>query len=117
MLARLIDGERAHGRFRDVSFHRVVVGASTKSHRVDYDIQLNEHRRLLLDTVVPEASSINSVLAANLDIKEAGLPNTLQRIVYDDEEDWKSADLSLLGLGATVIPFTKVRPVLNRLAG
>jgi hypothetical protein len=117
MLAKLIDGERVQGRFTDVSKHRVIVGASTKSHKIDYEISFAGQRRLLVDTVVPEASSINAVLAANLDIKQAELPDTVQRIVYDDEEDWKSADLALLNLGATVIPFTKIRPILNRLAG
>jgi hypothetical protein len=116
LLARLIDGERAHGRFIDVSTHRSVVGASTKSHKFDYEILFASRKRLLLDTAVPEASSINSVLAANLDIRQADLPETIQRIVYDDEDQWKSADLALLGLGATVVPFTKVRPVLSRLA-
>lgn len=116
MLAKLIDSERVHGLFLDVSLHKSVVGASTKAHRFDFDISLTGGRRLLLDTVVPEASSINSVLAANLDIKAASLPNTLQRIIYDDEEEWRSADLALLGLGATVVPFMKLRPVLSRLA-
>ena len=116
VLARLIDGERAQGRFLDVSFHRAIVGASTKSHKVEYDISLYNKARLLLNTVVPESSSINAVLAANLDIREAELPNTLQRIVYDDEADWKAPDLALLGLGAVVIPFTKIQVILTRLA-
>jgi hypothetical protein len=49
-------------------------------------------------------------------VKQAEHDGTIQRIVYDDQDDWKAADLSLLGLGATVIPFTKIRPVLGRLA-
>lgn len=117
LLAHLIDGERAQGRFTEVSIHRAIVGASTKTHKVDYEISFASHKRLLLDTVVPEASSINSVLAANIDIRQADLADTVQRIVYDDEDTWKSADLALLSLGATVVPFTKVRPVLNKFAG
>ena len=117
MLARLIDGERVLGKILDVTPQRAVVGASTKSHKIDYDIALTSHRRLLLGTAVPEASSINSVLAANLDIERAELPNTIQRIVYDDVDEWKSADLNLLALGAAIIPLSKVRPILTRLTG
>lgn len=116
LLASLIDAERAHGLFVDVSTQRTITGASTKSHKFDYDISLAGHKRLLLDTVVPEASSINSVLAANLDVKAAELDKTIQRIVYDDQDNWKSADLALLGLGAIVVPFRNLGPILNRLA-
>lgn len=63
-----------------------------------------------------EASSINSVLAANVDVKQAALKDLLQRIVCDDEDDWKAADIGLLGIGATVVPFSRSRPVLERLA-
>ena len=116
MLARLIDGERSQGRIIEVARQRMVVGASTKAHRFDYDISLSRQKRLLLDAVVPEATSINSVLAANLDVKAADLPGVVQRIVYDDQDGWRSADLALLGLGAVVVPFGKLRPVIERLA-
>ncbi len=115
-LARIIDIERARGIFVEVSSKRAVSGASSKQHKFDYEFTLSGKRRLLLDAVCPEASSINSVLAANIDVKQADPENTLQRIVYDDEDNWKAADLSLLGIGATVVPFTKLRPVLERLA-
>ncbi len=88
-----------------------------KTHKFDYETFLPTHQRLLLDTVVPESSSISSVLAANLDVRQADLPKTVQRIVYDDGDNWKYSDLALLGLGAPVIPFTKFRPVLSKFAG
>lgn len=116
LLASLIDAERVHGLFVDVSVHRAITGASTKSHKFDYDISLVGNKRLLLDTVVPEASSINSVLAANLDVKAAELPKTYQRIVYDNQDNWRSADLALLQLGAIVVPFSNLGPILNKLA-
>jgi hypothetical protein len=116
MLAQMVDTERSQGRFLEVSFRRMIVGASSKSHKFDYDIILPSQKRLLLDSVVPEASSINSVVAANLDVRQAELADTIQRIVYDDTDDWRAEDLNLLGLGATVIPFSKLRPVLDRIA-
>jgi hypothetical protein len=115
-LASLIDLERVQGRFVEVAHRRMVVGASNKPHRFDFDIALHGQRRLLLDSVVHEAFSINAVLAANLDVREAELPNTIQRIVYDDEEPWDSADLNLLGLGATVVGMSRLRSVLERVA-
>jgi hypothetical protein len=93
-----------------------VLGVSNTPHKFDYDIELSGQRRLLLDAVVPEATSINAVLTANIDVKQASRENIIQRIVYDDEDEWKSSDLSLLALGATVIPFTRIRQVLERLA-
>lgn len=116
MLAQMVDTERSQGRFLDVSFKRMIVGASSKSHKFDYDIVLPSQKRLLLDSVVPEASSINSVVAANLDVRQAELPDTFQRIVYDDADEWRAEDLNLLGLGATVVAFSKLRPVLDRIA-
>jgi hypothetical protein len=114
-LATLIDLERAQGRFVEVLHRRVVVGASNKPHRFDFDIALSGTRRLLLDAVIREPFSINAVLVANLDVKEAELPNTIQRIVYDDDDQWDAADLSLLGLGATVVGLSRLRPVLERM--
>jgi hypothetical protein len=114
-LASLIDLERTQGRFVEVLHRRVVVGASNKPHRFDFDIMLSGHRRLLLDAVIREPFSINAVLVANLDVKEAELPSTIQRIVYDDEEKWEAADLNLLGLGATVVGLSHLRPVLERM--
>jgi hypothetical protein len=116
ILARMIDRERVQGLLEEVSLHRIVVGASTKPHKFDYDITLRGSARLLLATVVPEASSVNSVLAANLDVGQVGTPNLLQRIVYDDEDEWSTANLALVGLGAPVIAFSKLHPVLERLA-
>lgn len=116
MLAKLIDAERVQGRFLDIAFQRPVVGISSKPHKFDFDIKLTLSTRLLLDGATPESGSINSVMAANVDVRQAEIPNLIQRIVYDDTDEWKSSDLNLLGLGATVVPFSKLKPVLERLA-
>lgn len=115
-LQRVIDVERSKGRFMDVSQKKSIGGASSKQHKFDYELQLSSKKRILLDAVMRDSNSINSVLAANIDVKAVGLPDTLQRIVYDDDEDWKVSDLGLLALGATVIPFSKLSLVLGRIA-
>lgn len=115
-LAGLIDLERAQGRLVEVTHRRVVIGASNKPHKFDFDIALPGQRRLLLDAVIREPFSINAVLVANLDVKQAALPNTIQRIVYDDSDQWDAADLNLLRLSATVVGISRLRPTLERMA-
>ena len=39
-----------------------------------------------------------------------------QRIIYDDNEKWSSSDLSLLQVGATIVPFSQHKEVINRVA-
>jgi hypothetical protein len=40
----------------------------------------------------------------------------VQRIVYDDDEEWSSADLNLLSVGAIAIPFSQSSSVIERVA-
>ena len=109
-LAKIL--ERQFGR---LPAKGAIVGSSNKVHKFDYDIELSGRRHLLLDAVVPEPTSINAVLAANIDVRQTGQGHIIQRIVYDDADEWKASDLSLLSIGATVIPFTRVAPALERL--
>lgn len=95
--------------------HRLV-GASNKSHEFDYVIDLGPNRRLVLDPVLPDANSINSTIVAHVDIANAKLGGIIQRIVYDDEDEWKSSDLSLLSVGATPLAFSQANAVIDRLA-
>jgi hypothetical protein len=92
-----------------------IIGISTKPHKFEHVIHLPSGKRLLIDPVVNEASSINARLVANLDVKEAKIADLEQRIVYDDHEDWKSSDLSLLEMGAPIVPFSMAETVIERL--
>src|SRR4051812_25059667 len=47
-----------------------ILGASNKIHRIDYVVEIGRDRQLLLDMVVPEASSINAAVVAHLDVKQ-----------------------------------------------
>lgn len=104
-------------RFDDQVKHETVVGASNKVHKFDNLIALPGGRRIIVDPVVHDANSINARLVANLDVRSAGYSDLEQRIVYDDDSEWKPDELNLLQIGATVVPFSKAPQVFSRLAG
>jgi hypothetical protein len=99
-----------------VAHNAVVIGHSNKPHRFANVISLPGDRRLIVDPVANEASSINARVVANLDVKAMENPLIIQRIVYDDEEDWTAADLNLLHVGAPVVPFSRASEVIERVA-
>ncbi len=92
-----------------------IIGASNKAHRFEHVIYLGNARQILIDPVVNEASSINARVVANMDVKLAKLAGVEQRIVYDDYEEWKSSDLSLLQMGAPIVAFSMAQPLIDRL--
>lgn len=95
-----------------------IVGSSNKPHSFDNVIIFLDGSRLLVDPVLRDANSINSRLVANMDVHSAAHPKLIQRIVYDDEDDWQSADLGLLGIGGVpVIPFSKSERALKLAIG
>jgi hypothetical protein len=94
----------------------MIVGNSRKPHNFANVVTFSNSKRLIVDAAVNDASSINSRVVANLDVKANNDPLLDQRIVYDDEEDWAPADLNLLQVGAFVIPFSRSSEVIERLA-
>ncbi len=103
-------------RFEERVHHETLVGNSNKAHKFANVIDLGQARKLIIDPVANEASSINARVVANMDVKAIGNPNIVQRIIYDDEEDWSPSDLNLLGAGAIVVPFSCAGAVIERLA-
>jgi hypothetical protein len=99
-----------------VSHNAIIVGHSNKPHKFANVVRLTSGRRLIIDPVAHEASSINARVVANLDVKANDDPSIEQRIIYDDEEDWTAADLNLLQVGAFAVPFSKSAEVIGRLA-
>jgi hypothetical protein len=93
-----------------------IIGASNKSHKFSNVIYLSDERRLLIDPVINDPSSINARVVANLDVKMANDPNIQQLIVFDDELDWSSSDLKLLEVGARTVPFSLAERAIERLA-
>lgn len=102
-----------HGRHeRNVK----ITGESNKQHQFDYLLRGEGGSKLVLDVVTRDSNSINSSVVSHLDLKKACLKHTEQRIIYNDYEPWSSADLHLLSVGATPVPFTKATDVICRLA-
>jgi hypothetical protein len=94
----------------------LILGASNKQHRFPYVIYLARSKRLLVDPAVKEASSINACVVANMDVKMSENPDIVQLIVYDDSEEWDSAQIKLLSLGAPTVPFNRAESEIIRLA-
>jgi hypothetical protein len=104
-------------RFDDrVTHDTVIFGKSNKGHKFANVINLPTGRRLIIDPVSNESSSINARVVANLDVKASEDGALEQRIVYDDEERWTPADLNLLQVGANVVPFSRSSEVIDRIA-
>ena len=94
-----------------------IIGHSQKPHKFSNVISLPNGKRLIVDPVAHEPSSINARVVANLDVAATKNPLIEQRIVYDDEDDaWSAADLNLLQVGALVVPFSRSAEVLGRIA-
>lgn len=96
--------------------NRRTPGESTKVHRFDYGVELPGGRLLLVDAVVPDSSSINAAVVANLDVAHARSLKIESRIVYDDREKWKASDLSILRVGARTVPFSSFAQTLDAVA-
>jgi len=93
-----------------------LVGHSNKPHKFDNIIFLSGSRRLVIDPVVNDRSSINARVVANMDLRAAEYEGLEQRIVFDDRQDWKIEDLNLLQVGAPVIKYSRAEEVIKRLA-
>lgn len=93
----------------------VVAGQSTKTHRFDYAVPLGE-RRLLIDLVKPDASSVNAAVVSHLDVAQADPITFVHRVIYDDRERWPSASLALLRVGAVPVALSAANDVLGHLA-
>ncbi len=94
-----------------------ISGNSLKVHKFSNVIDLDHQRRLIVDPVANEPSSINARVVANLDVKAVNNPLIIQRLVYDDEDEWSASDLNLLQVvGAPVVPFSRIDEVISRIA-
>lgn len=104
-------------RFIDRVREETLVGQSNKPHKFEHLVHLPDGRRVIVDPVLHDASSINSRVVAHMDVRMASYDKLEQRIVYDDAEEWTPEDLNLLQAGAPIIvPFSKAPNVLARMA-
>ncbi|QDP26930.1 hypothetical protein [Bradyrhizobium cosmicum] len=103
-------------KFDDQVSAATIVGKSNKPHKFANVISFPNGRRLIVDPVANDPSSINARVVAHLDVRSTNDPTIDQRIVYDDAEKWSPSDLNLLQVGANVIPFSKATDVIQRAA-
>lgn len=101
--------------FQDNVRPETIVGNSNKLHKFDHIIRGPNGKQIIVDTVLRDSNSINARFAANMDVKNAGLEDVEQRIVYDDNDDWPVADLNLLRTSAALVRFSKAPEVFQRL--
>ena len=104
-------------RFADtITSGEKITGASNKSYTFPFSLNLPSGKRLLVDTVINESSSINARVVANLDVRSNGNEMLEQRIVYDDYDLWDPANINILSAGAQVIAFSRLDAVFSRMA-
>jgi hypothetical protein len=120
-IKRSVDFKALLARYLETSFREQVSadrihGASTKAHKFVNVVSFSNGRKLIVDPVANDPGSISARVLANLDVKESRNPNIVQRIIYDDSEQWSPADLTLLMIGATPVPFSQAKIVIPRIA-
>jgi hypothetical protein len=98
-----------------VAQNKFVMGHSNKRHKFANVIDLGHERKLIVDPVSNDASSINARVVANLDVNATENSNIIQRIVDDEEDDWSPSDQNLLQVGAIAVPFSRSGEVIDRL--
>lgn len=91
-------------------------GQSTKQHRFDFSIPTKEGGELLIDAVAHEQSAISASVLKNIDVRNIAGKRVIQRVIYDDAQEWRAEDLNLLKLGATPVPFSRAQGVIERIA-
>ncbi len=102
--------------FRDALQRKAhVPGASNKLHTFDYLFRVREGITVVLDAVLPDASSINSAVVSHMDVKASKTGEIDQFIIYDDNQPWKSSDLALLSIGAPPVAFSRFPFTMERL--
>jgi hypothetical protein len=113
---RLLLADLLQRNFETILHRNVEINGANKPHHFANVLSFHGGRRLLIDPVGNEPASYNSRIIANLDVKAKNDPTIEQRIVYDDDERWTPENLSLLEMGAIVVPFSRSQEVIKRLA-
>jgi hypothetical protein len=85
-----------------------MTGSSNRQYTFDFAVPQGRRGLMIIDAVEPEAASLQAKFTAHMDIKSTG-SKTIQRIVYDEQRDWKAEDLALLQMSATLVSLSKFR--------
>ena len=111
--------ETLHRRMPDrhLSLNYEVGGESRRPYHFDVAVSVREGVTLLVETVSPNARSVNEMVAANVDIGRRHDHKFSRIMVYDPEqqERFKSGSLSLLAsVGPAVVPVDSFEGELDR---
>lgn len=90
-------------------------GFSGRQYRFEFVVEVGEEKRLVVDGVSPEPTTINTRAIAHLDLARAQDPKFVQRIVYDDAEAWAASDINVLRMAAELVPMARFGNVLDAL--
>lgn len=92
--------------FKDVRIeHNKKIVGKYKRHNFTNVVHIDRERRMVVDPVFPDDTSINTRIISHLDLKQANNQNYLQSLIYDDEDDWNPDMFSLLGMAE--VPLVK----------
>ena len=80
-------------------------------------VRLPDSRRLVIDAVKEDGSSINSAIVHHYDLRNTQKPDIVQRLVYNDREKWNASDLALLEVGAPPVALSKAQNAFKKIAG
>jgi len=83
-----------------------LAGASGRQYRFEFVVELGNERRLIVDAIAPEPTTINTRAIAHFDLARTENEKFVQQLVYDDTETWGASDLNLLRMAAQLIPLT-----------
>lgn len=93
-----------------------IYGASDRSYSFDFSVNSIGEKPLVLDTVSPNANSINAKVVAHIDISNLHGRAPLHAIVYDQTADWGAAEINLLQSAAQLLPVSHLSKELARYA-
>jgi hypothetical protein len=81
-------------------------GESGRLYKFEFRIEVGV-RSLIVDGVFPDATAINTRAIAHLDLARMKNAAFIQRMVYDEHENWKAEDMRLLRLAAALVPLSQ----------
>jgi hypothetical protein len=84
-----------------------MMGGSNRQYTFDFLIPQGRKGLLLIDAVEPEAASLQAKFTAHMDLSRSEGRKIEQRIVFDEQREWKTEDLNLLSMAATLVPLSK----------
>jgi hypothetical protein len=91
-----------------------VAGASNRNYHFDFAAPIAAGRFLLLDTVLPNANSVNAKAIAHIDVGNLNGAAPFHALVYDSDVSWNASDINLLQSAAQLLPIATLAKELGR---